>query len=206
MSMVPVQAGAPGKRPAVRAAVAWFGVPLAGSALLGLLAGYIWGEVAPRAQLQEVSAGTAQIVNAETTAFIAADAWFCVIGAVAGLITGTLGYRFLLSARAGARTIGGVRAAATAGLILGALAGGLVMLWLGHQVGLSGFNHELATSPNGTLFPASVNLGAKSALAFWPMLTGIIILVSEWGTRRPAIDPVDPVQHADGSAAGQPSS
>lgn len=203
MSTVPVEAGTPGRGSAVGAAVAWFVVPLAGSALLGLLAGYIWNEVAPRALLQEIGAGTAQLVNAESSAFIVADAWFSVIAAVAGLITGTLGYRFLLTARAGARAAGGVRAAATAGLVLGALAGALVMLWLGHQVGLSGYDHQLAASRNGTLFPASLSLGAKSALAFWPMLTAIIITVSEWGIRRPA---VEPVQHADGSAAGQPPS
>jgi len=225
MSTVPVEAGAPRRWPAVRAAAAWFAVPLAGSALVGLLAGFVWGEVAPRALLQEIGAGTAELVNAETTAFIVADAWFCVIGAAAGLITGMLGYWFLLAPRAGtrgaegtrsaqdargaqgaprargprnARPAGAARAAAAAGLILGGLAGALVMLWLGQQIGLSGYNHHLAASPNGTFFPASLALGAKSALAFWPMVTAIIILVSEWGTAR--------VQHADGSAAGRPSS
>jgi hypothetical protein len=203
MSTAPIQSDVPGKRPAVRAAAVWFAVPLAGSALLGLLAGYIWGEVAPRALLQEVGAGTAQLVNAETSAFIVADGWFCVIGAVAGLITGMLGCLFLLTPRAGARGAGHVRAAAAAGLIAGGVAGGFVMLWLGEQIGLSGYDHHLAASPNGTLFPASLTLGAKSALAFWPMLTAIVILVSEWGTRRPADERV---QHADGSATGGPSS
>jgi hypothetical protein len=185
MDTVPVQASAPGKRPAARAAATWFAVALAGSALLGLLGGYIWGEVAPRALLQEIGNGTAQLVNAETTAFIAADAWFCVIGAAAGLITGVLGYRFLLAPRAGVRSRNGVRAATTLGLIFGAVAGAFVMLWLGEQIGLSGYNHHLAASPNGTLFPASLGLGAKSALAFWPLLTAVIIFVAEWGIRRP---------------------
>lgn len=181
MRMLPVRASTPGKRP-VAEAVAWFAVPLAVSALLGLLAGYIWGEIAPRALLQEVGTGTAQLVNAETTAFIGADAWFCAISAAAGLITGLVGYRLLLAPRGQRR---GVRPATAAGLILGALAGALVMLWLGEQIGLSGYNHELAASPNGTLFPSSLSLGAKSALAFWPMLTAVVILVWEWGSHRP---------------------
>jgi hypothetical protein len=185
MDTVPVQASAPDKRPAARAAATWFAVALAGSALLGLLCGYIWGEVAPRALLQEIGTGTAELVNAETTAFIVADAWFCVIGAAAGLITGVLGYRFLLAPRAGVRSYNGVRAATTLGLILGAVAGGFVMLWLGEQIGLSGYNHHLAASPNGTLFHASLGLGAKSALAFWPLFTAVIIFVAEWGVRRP---------------------
>jgi hypothetical protein len=161
-------------------------VALVSSALLGLVAGFIWGEVAPRAQLQEVSPGTAEFVNVETSAFIVADAWFCLISAVAGLISGLLGYRFLLVARTGARTAERVRGAAAAGLILGGVAGGFVMLWVGEQIGLSNYNHHLASSPAGTLFPASLALGAKSALAFWPLVTAVIILVSEWGTRRHA--------------------
>jgi hypothetical protein len=161
-------------------------VALAGSALLGLLAGLIWSEVAPRALLQEVSPGTAEFVNVETSAFIVADGWFCLISAAAGLITGLLGYRFLLAARTGARTAEGVRAAAAAGLILGGIAGAFVMLWLGEQIGLAGYDQHLVSSPAGTLFPGSLALGAKSALAFWPLVTAVIILVSEWGTRRSA--------------------
>lgn len=185
MRMLPVRASTPGKRPAADA-VAWFAAPLAGSALLGLLAGYIWGEVAPRAQLQEVGAGAAQVVNAETTAFIAADAWFCGISVAAGLITGLAGYWLLLAPRSGSQAPGARpgRWVSAAGLILGALAGALVMLWLGERIGLSGYNHDLAASPNGTLFSASLSLGAKSALAFWPMFTAIVILVWEWGTHR----------------------
>jgi hypothetical protein len=179
MDMAPEQASPRGGHPAGRGALAWFAVPLAGSALIGLPAGLIWGEVAPRALLQEIGSGTAELVNAETTAFIAADAWFCGIAVVAGLITGLLGYRFVVGPRAGS-----ARAAGAAGLILGAVAGAFVMLWLGEQIGLSGYNQHLAASPNGTLFHASLALGAKSALAFWPMFTAIVILVAEWGNRR----------------------
>jgi hypothetical protein len=198
MDMAPVRAGAAGERPAAGAVAVWFMVPLAGSALLGLLAGFIWGEVAPRALLQEVGTGTAQLVNAETTAFIVADAWFCLISAVAGLITGLLGWRFLLAPRArrpAGLSVRAIRAACAAGLIGGAVAGAFVMLWLGERIGLSGYDHHLAGSPDGTLFPASLSLGAKSALAFWPMATAIVILVGEWSRRRP-----QRVQDADSSA------
>lgn len=196
MGRVPARASTPGPdpgQPGARAIITWLAVALVGSALLGLLAGLIWGEVAPRALLQEVSPGTAQFVNVETSAFIVADGWFCLISAAAGLVSGLLGYRFLLAARTGARAADGVRAATTAGLILGAVAGALVMLWLGEQIGLSSYDRHLASSPAGTLFPASLALGAKSALAFWPLVTAVIVLVSEWGTRRsPYPSPEDP--------------
>jgi hypothetical protein len=159
---------------AVRIAVA-----LAGSAVLGLLGGLIWGEFAPRAMLQEVSTGTAEVINAETRAFFGADVWFCGIAVVAGLLTGVLGYRFAVVPRDGAAA----RAAVTAALIVGAVAGGLIMLWLGERIGLSGYNHELASSANGTLFSDSLALGSKSALTFWPLFTAIVLLIAEWGTR-----------------------
>lgn len=188
-------AGASGGRRAFDS-VARFGAGLAGSAVLGLVCGVLWGEVAPRAVLQEVSGGAAMIVNAETRAFIGADAWFCLIAAVAGLLTGILGYRFLIARRGTAPAGDGPdhvgRAVAASGLILGALAGALLMMWLGGQIGLSGATHALADSPKGTLFDDSLSLGAKSALAFWPLLTSVVILIGEWGSRRTAPSPEPP--------------
>jgi len=175
---VPGSAGLPAARHSARSAAVWFVAMLAGSAALGLLGGLIWGEVAPRAMLEEIGTGTAEVINAETRAFFGADVWFSGIAVVAGLLAGVLGYRFAVAPRDGL-----ARAAAAAGLILGAVAGGLTMMWLGEQIGLSAYNQHLASSPNGTLFPASLALGAKSALAFWPLFTAAAILVAEWGTR-----------------------
>jgi hypothetical protein len=181
MTTVPEQFSLSEKDASARSTAAWFAAALVGSAALGLLGGLIWGEVAPRATLQEIGTGTAQLMNAETRAFIGADAWFAAIAAVAGLLTGVLGFHFGVS-----RRIGGRRAVVATGLILGGVAGAFVMLWLGQQIGLSGYNHELEFSANGTVFPSSLTLGASSALAFWPMLTAIVILIAEWGTRPPA--------------------
>ena len=184
MAMVPEVPEVPGPhglrdtRSTARSTVTWIVAVLAGSAVLGLLGGLIWGEFAPRVMLEEIGAGTAEVINAETRAFFGADVWFSGIAVVAGLLTGILGYRFAVAPRAG-----GARAAVAAALILGALAGGLVMLWLGERIGLSGYNQHLASSANGTLFSASLALGAKSALALWPLFTAIVVLIAEWGTR-----------------------
>ena len=145
--------------------------------MLGIVAGLIWAAVAPRPLLQEIAHGEAQVVNAETSAFIVADAWFCVIAATGGVITGVVGYRILVR-RAGWP--------ATAGLVLGAVAAALLAMWVGENVGLRSYNHLLASSAVGTLFHASLALGAKSSLAFWPLLTSVVILLAESGTRRAA--------------------
>ena len=142
-----------------------------------MAAGLIWAAVAPRAQLQEVGHGEAQLVNAESTAYILADAWFCLIAAIGGVVTGIAGYRFLVR-RAGWT--------ATAGLLLGTVAASLLMLWTGENIGLGTYNHLLAASPGGAVFRGSLALGAMSALAFWPGLTSLIVLLAEYAGRRPA--------------------
>jgi hypothetical protein len=149
------------------------------------VAGLIWAAVAPRPLLQEIARGEAELVNAESTAFIVADAWFALITAIGGVITGVLGHRFVVR-RAGA--------AATAGLVLGALAAALVALWVGENIGLGTYNHLLASSPTGTFFNSSLALGAKSTLAFWPLFTSLVILMAESGARR--------VRHVD---TGEPT-
>jgi len=174
MPEVPGSRGLRGRR----STAAWVVAVLVGSAVLGLLGGVIWGEFAPRAMLQEISTGTAQVINVETRAYFGADVWFSAITVVAGLLAGLLGYRFAVAPRDGT-----ARAAVAAALIVGALAGELVMLWLGERIGLSTYNHELAASANGTLFSASLALGSKSALAFWPLFTAIVLVIAEWGTR-----------------------
>lgn len=135
--------------------------------------------------MQEIARGEAELVNAETNAFIVADAWFALIVAVGGVITGLLGYRLLVR-RAGA--------AATAGLVLGAVAAAFIALWVGEHIGLGTYNHLLASSSTGTFFRSSLALGAKSVLAFWPLCTSLVILMGESGSRR--------VRHVDEEAAG----
>jgi hypothetical protein len=180
MATVPEVPEVPGPRElhGTRSTVVRVVAVLAGSAVLGLVGGLIWGEFAPRATLQEIGAGTAEVINAETRAFFGADVWFIGIAVVAGLLTGVVGYRFAVAPREGTG-----RAVVTAALILGALAGEFVMLWLGEQIGLSAYNRDLAASQNGTVFSASLALGAKTALTFWPLLTAIVVLVAEWGAR-----------------------
>jgi hypothetical protein len=184
MAMVPEVPEVPGPhglrdtRSTTRSTATWIAAALAGSAVLGLLGGLIWGEFAPRVMLEEVGAGTAEVINVETRAFFGADVWFCGIAVIAGLLTGILGYRFAVAPRGG-----GARAAVAAALILGALAGALVMLWLGERIGLSDYNQHLASSTNGTLFSDALALRSKSALALWPLFTAIVVLVAEWGTR-----------------------
>jgi hypothetical protein len=186
-----------------RVAITGMVVSLAATAVLGLLAGLIWGQVAPRAQLQEVSAGVAQVVNAETRAFIGADGWYCVIAAVGGVLTGISGYLL------GIRRRGNVaQGAVTIGLILGAVAASFVMRWLGEQSGYQAYQHQLAHAAAGATFSSSLTLGAKSALAFWPLFTSLVIVLAEVGRRRrdpgPELGPVSSMWTDPQGSGGAP--
>src|ERR1700744_2729065 len=143
---------------------------LAGTALLGLPAGYLWALIAPRALARVVSRGAASVVNAETTAFIAADAWFVLIASVGGLLTGIAGYLLVVRRRG---------PPAAVGLILGGLGAAALMWWIGDNYGHAQFQHRLLTDPKGTYLHASLSLGAKGALAFWPMFAALAIVIPE---------------------------
>ena len=142
----------------------------AATAVCGIPAGLAWGALAPRVLVQVVGHGTAEVVNVETSAFIVADVWFGLIAVIGGLLTGALGYLIAI------RRWG---AAAAAGLITGALAASAVELWIGGLDGHAAFQHQLAVGAAGTFLHASLALGAKSALTFWPLLTALTITVIE---------------------------
>jgi hypothetical protein len=155
---------------ATRAALIVLLAVLAATAVIGVPAGYIWALLAPRALAQVVSRGAANVVNPETTAFIAADAWFVLIAAIGGLLTGIIGYLLVIRRRG---------APAALGLILGGLAAAALMLWIGDNYGHAAFQHRLLTDPNGTYLHAALSLGSKSAVVFWPMLAALVIAVPE---------------------------
>jgi hypothetical protein len=138
----------------------------AASAVLGLAAGFIWSAVAPRALLQLQSRGAAYLVHAETNAYITADGWFCLLTALGGLICGLAGY-FLAVRKHGA--------IALTGLVLGGLGASALAMWIGQQQGQAGFHAALLSRPAGTLLHQPLALGGRGALAFWPLLTGLVV-------------------------------
>ena len=136
------------------------------SALLGLLTGLAWSAVAPRALLIVQGRGVAYVANPETSAFIVADGWFCLLTAAGGLICGLAGY--LLTVRR-------YGAPALAGLVLGGVAASLLAMWAGQQQGLTAFRSRLAVSAAGTRLREPLALGGHGALAFWPLFVGLLV-------------------------------
>jgi hypothetical protein len=164
----------------------------AASAVLGLCAGLIWSAVAPRALLVVQSHGVAYVLNDESSVFIVADAWFCLLTAVGGLICGVAGY-FAAVRRYGA--------AAVAGLVLGGLAASVLARWVGQQQGQAHFQSLLGSSAVGAQLHQPLALGGQGPLAFWPLLAalavGTIELFSQSAERRRE----EPDEEPDGEPA-----
>jgi hypothetical protein len=155
----------PARRLGGAAAVASSLAVVAGTVLFGVAAGFLWAAVAPRAWLVITSPGAAAVINPETNAFIAADAAFCIICLVGGVVSGTLAYLFAV------RRHGPL---AMAALIAGAFGAAFAARWVGEQSGLATFRHQLATLPAGAQLHDSLTLGAAGALGFWPLAACLV--------------------------------
>ncbi|MGD0924767.1 MAG: hypothetical protein ABR926_06185 [Streptosporangiaceae bacterium] len=164
---LPAAPAAPAARAAAgirRGVVACLAVA-AGTVLLGLVAGFVWAVAAPRPLLVMTGRGAAAVINAETGAFIAADGWYCFICLAAGLLSGLFGYLLAV------RSYGPV---AMIMVLVSAVAAALITLWIGEHVGLASYHHLLATLPPGARLRAALSLGARSAIAFWPLGAGLM--------------------------------
>jgi hypothetical protein len=133
--------------------------------LLGVAAGFLWAAVAPRPHLVMTGPGAAQVTSAESSAFIGGDGWYCLICVVGGIISGLAGY--LLAVR-GHHPVG------MALVLLSGLAAALIVLQIGQHSGQASYHHLLSTLPAGRHLSASLSLGARSAIALWPLAAGIM--------------------------------
>jgi len=158
---------------------------IAGTALLGAATGFAWAAVAPRALIVVVGRGSADVVNPETSAFIAADGWFTLLTAVGGVISGLLGHALAV------RKHGPL---AMSGVLVGGAVAALIARWIGQGSGAAAFNQALAAGRPGDLLREPLMVGGPGSLAFWPIAAGLVaggiegfILLRE---RRQAPSPV----------------
>jgi len=196
-SQLPLPPGPAGHRPgygrpgAGRGAAAGITVAvIAGTAVLGAVTGLVWAALAPRPLIVVVGHGSANVVNPQTSAFIAADGWFTLLTLAGGILSGLLGHALAVRRHG---------ALAMAGILAGGLAAALIAKWIGQASGAAAFDRALAASRPGVLLHAPLALGGQGPLAFWPLAAGLvaggiemIILLSERRLSRHR-GPKDPV-------------
>lgn len=190
-------------------AVAVFAALVAGSALAGVIAGFIWTVVAPHVLVIATGGGPPDVVNVETSAFIAADGWFVALCVAGGAASGLLGWALAVRRHG---------ALAVLGLLGGGVVAARVAWWIGQRSGRAAFTHRLAVSRPGTLLPAPLSLGSHAAVAFWPLAAGLVIggietagllrdrragTVAQPVPAREAAGPAVPGQAVPGPADGQ---
>jgi imidazolonepropionase-like amidohydrolase len=140
-------------------------IVLLASLPLGALMGLVWERVAPKAHWM-VQGGGAVLSEVEQSDFVAADGWFAVLGAVAGLLCGTIAFVLF---RGRTRTL-------PIGLAAGGILGSLVAWRLGQALGPGPIGSHRG-APDGSTFDGPLDLRAEGVLLSWPIAALLAVLV-----------------------------
>ncbi|GAA1431217.1 hypothetical protein GCM10009616_17810 [Microlunatus lacustris] len=151
-------------RPARPAAVAAF---VALGLGLGAAAGVVWEAVVELPTYTVNQQGGAATSERGLTAVIGSDAWFCLLGALLGLLLGLVGWRRL-------RSVGWPLVLL---VVLTATAAGLMAWWVGTVLGPGPFNPRLAAAGPGDVVPVALELRAPASLLVWPFLAVVPVLL-----------------------------
>jgi hypothetical protein len=114
----------------------------------GFPLGWLWAQLAPRVAIIKVEAGFIY-ADAEPEEAVAADGWFVILGAGAGVVFAVLAWTLLRRQR-------GI--AVMVGLALGSLLAATVAWWLGRRIGLSEFEAAQAAAKVGDHLQAPLRL------------------------------------------------
>lgn len=133
-------------------------------AVLGVPAGLLWTTVAPRTTYV-IAGGKALLGDPESQTWIAADGWFAVLTASAGLLCGVIAY--ILAGRL--REVG-----LLASLGVGGASAGLIAWWVGSMIGRSSFQHEVRTARDGTTARGALDLHAAGVVIAWPLVALVV--------------------------------
>ena len=134
---------------------------------IGGAAGILWELVVDLPGYRVGNDGAASTNERGLTEFIAADAWFVVLGLGLGALLGLVAWRLF-------RSVGWpVVPLALVAAVLAAVA-----CWaVGHQLGPGPFEPRLAAARPGEFVPIDLTLRAKASLVVWPLAAVIPILI-----------------------------
>jgi hypothetical protein len=145
---------------------------------LGALSGVVWWAVTDLPTFRVLQTGGAVTSERGLAAYIAADAWFVVCGAVVGLVVGLLAWRWF--GRVGWPVV-------VLTVVLGAAAG--LLCWaVGHELGPGTFDVRLAAAHPGDVVPIDLTVRARAALLVWPLFAVIPVLLGSSLGRDPEVD------------------
>lgn len=150
---------------------------------LGALAGVVWEAVVDLPVYRVAADGGASTSERGLATFVAGDAWYCLLGAVGGLLLGVLAWRRFSSLGWPVVLVGTVTATAA----------GLLCWAVGTRLGPGDFPTRLAAAPPDSLVPIALELRARASLLVWPFLAVLpILLASSLGADEEEPAPADP--------------
>ena len=156
---------------------------------LGVIAGFVWVWLAPRALAVADGKGKSGLINPETKAFAGADVTFLVIGIAAGLLCGAVSA--ILARRRGAAVsvamaVGGTLASLLAAFVGRAVSGGPANYWADH---VSAGNHRYF-----------IELITRQYLVGWPLAALAVTFIVGLLTPDPELE-VEPDEQAPADSA-----
>jgi hypothetical protein len=134
---------------------------------VGAAAGVVWWTVVDLTTYRVNSEGGAATSERGLSEFISGDAWFTLIGLVAGLTLGLLGWRIF-------RRVGW---SVVPIVVLSTVAAELICWMVGYRLGPGSFEPRLAAADPGDVVPIALTLRAKASLLSWPFFAVIPILL-----------------------------
>ncbi|GII76880.1 hypothetical protein Sru01_18620 [Sphaerisporangium rufum] len=147
-------------------------------AVAGLGAGLVWSAVAPRTPYVVTRSGP-RLADPTTQTLIAADGWFAVITAAAGLACGVVCYVL-------ARTGRGSPVALLPGLTAGGLLGGWLALVVGSSFGGPAVQAAAPAAAGVGSTVEVLSITARGVLLSWPLVAVVMfgVLASVEGYRE----------------------
>jgi hypothetical protein len=152
---------------------------------LGALVGVAWWQVVDLPGYLVGPDGGASTSERSLTDFVAGDAWFTLLGALAGLLLGWLGWAKL-------KNLGWPLVLVVAFAALGAA---LVCWLVGYLLGPGNFTERLARARPGDEVLIQLTIRARASLLVWPFVATIpVLLGSSLGRddQAPRPHPLDP--------------
>jgi hypothetical protein len=137
--------------------------------VLGAGVGWIWSAVAPRVAVIKADGGF-YYADGEPEQPVAADGWFVILGAIAGILLAVAAWHLLRRYRG---------PIILAGLAVGSLAGAMLASWVGYKIGMAQFDAVRNTAAIGAQLNAPLRLRITDLdpqRAFWSVPSGVIAI------------------------------
>jgi DivIVA domain-containing protein len=152
----------------------------------GLPLGLIWWQLAPEPLLVRRSGGI--FFASESESAVAADGWFAVCAATAGLVAAVAVFALTRRARVGALL----------GLAVGGIVGALVAWRLGMLLGPGPARETARGLAVGSRFNGPLRISARGVLLIWPLVSVVAYFALTAGLEPPARRHADDADALDG--------